>query len=400
MSSSPGGEDGGDNGTVARYHRELLLAAMMDESASFGYRETTIARVAARAGVSRSEFYRQFAGKEECFLATFDELTQRAFSRVALASGTLSPTGGDATARARAGIAMLVEVTGVRPEASKLCLVQARGAGARAGARLDGALELFEQALIYQEAEASRRQGVSMTMVTGIVGGIYRVIYERLRSGRERELSGLAEEIVQWMLLYDNPGQTPRRGGKTARKKRATASAGAQEEGVGTRAASAGATPSRRVRLARPGSSRRERLTAYDTGIQILMGVAEQSLRDAPDWPAGVRGALAAITQLLGGDPALLELLTVEIFALGRDGRERDARSLAGFAALLAPGEALAGHEAPSPLVSELVAGGIWEILRRHAVRGQGPQLPQRTGALDYLALAPFIGRDAAVRAG
>ena len=100
----------------------------------------------------------------------------------------------------------------------------------------------------------------------------------------------------------------------------------------------------------------------------------------------------------LGLEPALLELLSVRIFTLGEAGRERDAQSLAAFAKLLAPGDRDYEGRTQSPLVSELVAGGIWEILHRHAVQGRGGELRERTGALSYLALAPFIGREAAAR--
>jgi AcrR family transcriptional regulator len=364
------------------YRRELLLAAMTAESASRGFAETTVARVAARARVSRAEFYRQFAGKEACFLAAFDELTQRTWSRVALASELLGPADADPPARLRAGIALLLDLAPAQPEAAKLCFVQARGAGVQAAERLDGALELFEQALLYRESSEFQAPDETITIVMGIVGGVYRVIYERLRSGAERELPGLVEEIVQWVLLYDDPSQTPRGSRQTARRARARAS----QKSAGD------------ARPSAVGSSRRARLAAYDAGIERLLGAVEQPLRDAPDWPAGVRGALAAVAELLGGDPALLELLTVGIFTLGRAGRERDAQSLAAFAALLAPGQGLAAGEAPAPLVSELVAGGIWEVLRRHAVRGQGPRLPEHAGTLSFLALAPVIGLEAAAR--
>ena len=170
---------------------------------------------------------------------------------------------------------MLVEVACLRPEASKLCLVQTRGAGPLAAGRLDGALALFEQAFSHRETKGKtgERGGVSATVVTGIVGGIYRVIYERLRSGHERELPGLVDQIVEWMLLYDNPdpAQTPRRGKKPALGDR---------KGESTEAVSAGARPTRRAALA-----------AYERGIERLMLAAEEPLRTASDWPAGVRAA-------------------------------------------------------------------------------------------------------------
>ena len=372
-------------GAGVSYRRELLLAAMMAESSQRGFQETTVARIVTRAGVSRAEFYRQFAGKQACFLAAFDEMIQRTWSRVALASETLTPAVSDPQTRLRAGITLLLDLARAQPEAAKLCFVEARGAGAQAAERLDKGLELFEQALLYREPSELKAPAKTLVIVMGIVGGVYRVIYERLRSDRQRELPRLIEEVVQWVLLYDDPKQTPRSSEQTARdKQRVPASAKAAD----------------RAAPQRWGSSRRARLAAYDAGIERLLDATGQPLREATDWPTGVRGALSAATELLGGDPALLELLTVGIFTLGQVGRERDAQSLSAFAALLAPGEELVGDRASAALRSELVAGGIWEVLRRHAVRERGPQLPEQARTLSFLALAPFIGLQAAARAG
>ncbi|PTL55801.1 TetR/AcrR family transcriptional regulator [Paraconexibacter algicola] len=46
---------------------------MAEVVAEHGYAKTSVAQVLRRAGVSRESFYEQFANKEDCFLAAYDE---------------------------------------------------------------------------------------------------------------------------------------------------------------------------------------------------------------------------------------------------------------------------------------------------------------------------------------
>ncbi len=57
---------------VERSQRERLLVAMLSVVAEHGYAAATVGDVVARAEVSRSTFYAQFADKQACFLAAYD----------------------------------------------------------------------------------------------------------------------------------------------------------------------------------------------------------------------------------------------------------------------------------------------------------------------------------------
>src|SRR5882757_7341280 len=48
---------------------QVLIDAAMDLFASYGYRGTSLARIARAAGVTKGALYWHFAGKEEFFLA-------------------------------------------------------------------------------------------------------------------------------------------------------------------------------------------------------------------------------------------------------------------------------------------------------------------------------------------
>jgi AcrR family transcriptional regulator len=53
--------------------RRRMLAAMCAALAEHGYAQTTVAQVLEGAGVSRKTFYEQFADKDDCLLAAYEE---------------------------------------------------------------------------------------------------------------------------------------------------------------------------------------------------------------------------------------------------------------------------------------------------------------------------------------
>ncbi len=55
---------------------------MAEVCAEKGYAGTTVADLARRAGVSTASFYRQFKGRQECMLASFEELSGRLMEEI------------------------------------------------------------------------------------------------------------------------------------------------------------------------------------------------------------------------------------------------------------------------------------------------------------------------------
>jgi AcrR family transcriptional regulator/DNA-binding MarR family transcriptional regulator len=58
---------------MAEFQRARLLRAALVEVSERGFSGTPVARIIARAGVSRSTFYELFESREDCFAAVFDE---------------------------------------------------------------------------------------------------------------------------------------------------------------------------------------------------------------------------------------------------------------------------------------------------------------------------------------
>jgi AcrR family transcriptional regulator len=128
---------------VARNQRERLIAAMAEACAEGGYAATTVAELARRAGVSTASFYRQFEGRQECMLASFEELSGRLLEEVERACD------GDQEPAEKARMAIRTAATllaGDRPTA-RLLMIEIVAAGPE-GVRLQhGAIERLAERL-------------------------------------------------------------------------------------------------------------------------------------------------------------------------------------------------------------------------------------------------------------
>jgi AcrR family transcriptional regulator len=72
--------------------RERLIAAALEVMSVDGYPGSTVAKVIAAAGVSRSTFYEYFTGRDACLLAAVDTVNQRLLSQAAKAAEHADPS--------------------------------------------------------------------------------------------------------------------------------------------------------------------------------------------------------------------------------------------------------------------------------------------------------------------
>src|ERR1700710_2187055 len=73
----PRGRHGLSPEFVARNQRERLIAALVLTLDEVGYQKTTVSMIGRRAAVSKSDFYKHFDSKDECFLAAYDYAVER-----------------------------------------------------------------------------------------------------------------------------------------------------------------------------------------------------------------------------------------------------------------------------------------------------------------------------------
>ena len=73
MERLPRGRHGFTREYVVRHQRERLVASLVNVLSEQGFEGTTVSLVGQHAAVSKSDFYRHFVSKDECFVEAYKE---------------------------------------------------------------------------------------------------------------------------------------------------------------------------------------------------------------------------------------------------------------------------------------------------------------------------------------
>jgi hypothetical protein len=115
-------------------------------------------------------------------------------------------------------------------------------------------------------------------------------------------------------------------------------------------------------------------------------------MRVEGDRPLATHRALATLLTDLAGTPALTHLAVVDLPALGPLVHSRRRRMLDLFATFLAldvPSDDPRTHPAG---VSAGAIDGLWELVRRHALRDRLRDLPDALPAVSHVCLSTLFG--------
>ncbi|MGH2913083.1 MAG: hypothetical protein ACRDJ3_11485 [Solirubrobacteraceae bacterium] len=173
---------------------------MAEEVAIRGVSSVTVARVIARARVSRRLFYELFADIEDCLLATLDwGLSQARVVAVDAYSAERGWLEG-----IRAALAALLRFFDEQPLLAQLCIVHAAGGGSRVLERRSRVIvELCE---VVDRGRAQSGNRVSGPVVAeGTVGAVLAVLYTRLLARSPvpaSDYDGSVEEGPRLIDLY------------------------------------------------------------------------------------------------------------------------------------------------------------------------------------------------------
>jgi AcrR family transcriptional regulator len=387
---------------IDRHQRERLYAAMVALASERGYEAVSVSALIELAGVSRSDFYRHFAGKRECFVATERAIMERLGDLVALHYD------GQGSAL-RAGIGQIV----AQPAAARLCFSEVEAAGEEALAVMRGAEEALER--LFETAFAERHSEEMPAEVSrAVVGGVREVVFSRLAAGRETELLDLTDELWEWAFGYQPPPRTlrkrPRR--QSPRKEprvapidrgerlleatlRVVATKGFGAATIGEIAEGAG------VSLSTFYGHFATKAEAFEAALDAaqfrVFGDALPAYRRAKTWPEGVRLGLEMMMRFFAEEPEVARCLLIEIQTAGPRVLEHRETTMAVMRSFLAPGYKRAPH---APAIAAEAVGGAAVTLVVDMVRaGETERLPELTPTLTYLTLAPFLGAEAACAA-
>jgi AcrR family transcriptional regulator len=161
---------------VARNQRERLIAAMAEACGEEGYLGASVERVAKRAGVSSVTFYKQFAGKENCLLATHRQLLGRLLEEVDRAVDENEPA-----ARTRAMLRTALAIFAADPPSARLLSVEVLAAGPEGMKRHDATVEAFAE-----------RLGTDWVRAAGILALVGKLVV----AGEADRLPQLEDELV------------------------------------------------------------------------------------------------------------------------------------------------------------------------------------------------------------
>lgn len=178
---------------VAEHQRARVLKAAVEVFAKRGYRGATVGNLVSGAKVGVNSFYALFEGKEECFLAVYDQAVAGAYEELANAV----PVGADwpqqIAAIARALLALIEE----QPLLARIALVEVHTAGPAARALHERDLDRAA-ALLRSGREHSAVSGeLPETLEYALVGGVAWLLQQRISIGEAATITELLPEVLE-----------------------------------------------------------------------------------------------------------------------------------------------------------------------------------------------------------
>jgi AcrR family transcriptional regulator len=196
MKQLPRGRHGLSREFVAEHQRGRLLTAIAELLEDHGYDRTTVAAISSRAGVSKSDFYRHFESKEECFFAAYDDAVARLREAVVAGCGRCTEWADGVCA----GLAAALTRLAAKPAQANLLLVEGLRAGPGVYGRFQAAVESFVPYLRDGAPSAGRIGKLPEAADEAVVGGIASLLGRRVLAGDAIRLDEFFPEVAEFAL--------------------------------------------------------------------------------------------------------------------------------------------------------------------------------------------------------
>jgi AcrR family transcriptional regulator len=196
MRRLPRGRHGLSREFVAQNQRERLLVATAETLDELGYEKTTVSSIGASAHVSKSDFYRHFDSKDECFIAAYDDSVERLRDEVVSACVGRDEWEDGVCAAIAAALAWLAR----EPARANLLLVEGLRAGRHVYERYLAALQSFvpllregapEDVVVPRAPEATHE---------AVLGGMASLIARHVIAGETEQLESVFPDVAQFAL--------------------------------------------------------------------------------------------------------------------------------------------------------------------------------------------------------
>jgi AcrR family transcriptional regulator len=198
MDRLPRGRHGLSPEFVARNQRERLITGLTEVLYEVGYQKTTVSLIGQRASVSKSDFYKHFESKDDCFFAAYEVAIERIREQVLAACGTHAKSAWPS--RISDGIAALLSTLSVEPALASISLVEGLRAGRGVYDRYQAAVESFVVYLREGAPEGPSGDLVPEATDEAVVGGIASLLGRRVLAGEAEQIDQLLPEVLEFAL--------------------------------------------------------------------------------------------------------------------------------------------------------------------------------------------------------
>ena len=198
MERLPRGRHGLSPEFVARNQRERLIAGLTGALYEVGYQKTTVSLIGQRAAVSKSDFYKHFESKDDCFIAAYDVAVGR--MRDCVVAACDAAPGRPWPLRVDAGLTALLKLLAAEPALASIVLVEGLRAGRGVYDRYQGGIESFVVILRNGAPQAPGRSEVPEATDEAVVGGVASMLGRRVLAGEADQLDQLFPEILEFVL--------------------------------------------------------------------------------------------------------------------------------------------------------------------------------------------------------
>jgi AcrR family transcriptional regulator len=178
---------------VVEHQRERVIKAAIGVFAKRGYRGATVGNLVSAAKVGVNSFYSLFAGKDECFLAVYDQIVGEYRGQMEAAA----PAGSDWSQRVSAILRALLETIEEKPLAARIALVEVHTAGPAARARHERDLDRVADLLRSGREHSAVSDELPDTLEYATVGGLAWLLQQRIAGGESADIVKLLPEVLE-----------------------------------------------------------------------------------------------------------------------------------------------------------------------------------------------------------
>lgn len=183
--------------TATEGDRARLLEAMLEELVDKGYREAEVSGAAKRAHLAIDDWSQQFADKDVCLVAAFEQLAEQL--RTAICEGCAH--GGDWPGRVAGGLRALLVTLAARGPMAEALVRSFPSIGPAAQVRY----QAFVEGLAPLLSEGREFSGMGPELPVEVellaVGAAEAIVFDLVQAARTEELPALGPEILFSVLV-------------------------------------------------------------------------------------------------------------------------------------------------------------------------------------------------------